>query len=37
MRPDSGFEDRGQNDEQAEEEDGRDDLGHSFSPLLSTA
>jgi len=37
MRPERRFEDRGQRHEQAEEEDDREQMSHSFSPDLSTA
>jgi hypothetical protein len=37
MRPERRFQDDGQHNQQAEEEHDRDELTHSFSPLLSTA
>jgi hypothetical protein len=37
MRLQSEFQDRGQDDEQAEEENDRKPVSHSFSPDLSTA
>jgi hypothetical protein len=37
MRLQSEFQHRGQRDEQAEEEDYRKPMSHSFSPDLSTA
>jgi hypothetical protein len=37
MRPDRIFQDDGQRDEQAEEENDRKQVSHSFSPYLSTA
>jgi hypothetical protein len=37
MRPDDMLEERGQRHQQAEEEDNRKQVSHSFSPYLSTA
>jgi hypothetical protein len=35
--PQSEIEDHGQRDQQAEKEDDRNEMSHSFSPVLSTA
>jgi hypothetical protein len=37
MRPEKLLQESGQSDEQAEEEDDREQVAHSFSPYLSTA
>jgi hypothetical protein len=37
MRPENMLQQRGQRHEQAEEEDDRKQVSHSFSPYLSTA
>jgi len=36
MRPESEFENHGERDEQAEEEQDREQVSHSFFPYLST-